>query len=92
MPALIQQIHSLFNGPGRSSDIDLRLRVPVLVPGYIAESEYAIIETNLYETDNDKLVWAASSETLIGDSDKSLIKSFIGIMVNTMVAQGLLGK
>ena len=61
-------------------------------PGYVAENEYAVIETNLYETGNDKLVWAASSETLIGDSDKSLIKSYIGIMVNTMVEQGLLGK
>lgn len=61
-------------------------------PGYIAESEYAVIETNLYETKNDKLVWAASSETVISDSDKSLIKSYIGIMVNTMVEQGLIGK
>lgn len=61
-------------------------------PGYIAESEYAILETNLYETGNDKLVWATSSETLISDSNKSLIKSYIGIMVNTMVEQGLLGK
>ncbi len=61
-------------------------------PGYIAESEYAVIETNLYETKNDKLVWATSSETVISDSDKSLIKSYIGIMVNTMVEQGLLGR
>lgn len=61
-------------------------------PGYITENEYAVIETNLYETGSDKLVWAALSETLIGDSDKSLIKSYIGIMVNTMVEQGLLGK
>lgn len=61
-------------------------------PGYIAESEYAIIETNLYETGNDKLVWATSSETLISDSNKDLIKSYIGIMVNAMVKQGLTGK
>lgn len=61
-------------------------------PGYIAENEYAVIETNLYETRNDKLVWAASSETLISDSDKNLIKSYIGIMVNTMLEQGLLGR
>ena len=61
-------------------------------PGYIAENEYAVIETNLYETKNDKLVWAASSETVMSDSDKSLIKSYIGIMVNTMVEQGLLGR
>ena len=61
-------------------------------PGYITENEYAVIETNLYETTSDKLVWAASSETLIGDSNKDLIKSYIGIMVKTMFEQGLLGK
>ena len=71
----------------------LRLWLPVhYSPGYIAENEYAVIETNLYETRNDQLVWAASSETLISDSDKNLIKSYIGIMVDTLVEQGLLGK
>jgi hypothetical protein len=61
-------------------------------PGYIAENEYAVIETNLYETRNDKLIWAASSETVMSDSDRNLIKSYIGIMVNTMAGHGLLGK
>lgn len=61
-------------------------------PGYVTENEYAIIETNLYETKTDKLVWAASSETLVGDSNKKLIRSYIGVMVNTMAKQGLLSK
>ena len=61
-------------------------------PGYVTESEYAIMETNLYEAGNDKLVWAASSETVLSDSDESLIKSYISIMVDTMVKSGLLGK
>ena len=61
-------------------------------PGYIAEDEYAVIETNLYESRNDKLVWAASSETVMSDSKQSLIKSYIAIMVNTMAGDGLLGK
>lgn len=61
-------------------------------PGYITENEYAIIETNLYEATYDKLVWAASSETLASDSNKKLIKSFIGVMVNTMAKDGLFGK
>ena len=60
-------------------------------PGYIAEDEYAVIETNLYETGHDKLVWAASSETMVSDSNQSMIKSYIGIMVDTMVGSGLLG-
>ncbi len=61
-------------------------------PGYIAEDEYAVIETNLYETRHDKLVWAASSETVMGDSYQNMIKSYIGIMVKAMAGNGLLGK
>jgi len=61
-------------------------------PSYIAEDEYAVIETNLYEALHDKLVWAASSETVMRDSKQKLIKSYIGIMVNNMAKNGLLGK
>lgn len=61
-------------------------------PGYVAEEEYAVIETNLYEALNDKLVWAASSETGLSGQNQERIKTYIGVMVNTMVAQGLLGK
>lgn len=61
-------------------------------PGYIAEDEYAVIETNLYEALHDKLVWAASSETVMNDSKRNLIKSYIGIMVNSMAGNRLLGK
>lgn len=60
-------------------------------PGYITEDEYAVIETNLYEALHDKLVWAASSETVMSDSKQKLIKSYIGIMVNSMARSGLLG-
>jgi hypothetical protein len=61
-------------------------------PGYIAEDEYAIMETNLYEAKNDKLVWAASSETGMLGSDTSLIKGYVGVMVKNMIELGLLGK
>ncbi|HYR05399.1 MAG TPA: hypothetical protein VEP71_01810 [Gallionella sp.] len=61
-------------------------------PGYISEDEYAVIETNLYEALHDKLVWAASSETMMDDSKQKLIKFYIGIMVNNMAGNGLLGK
>jgi hypothetical protein len=61
-------------------------------PGYIAEDEYAVIETNLYEAKNDKLVWAASSETGISDSDLSLIRGYVEIMVKNMIGLGLLGQ
>lgn len=60
-------------------------------PGYIAEDEYAVIETNLYETSDDKLVWAATSETSLNNSIQNMITTYIGIMVNKMGGSGLLG-
>jgi len=60
-------------------------------PGYIAEDEYAVIETNLYEAANNKLIWSATSESGIGGSNQKLIKSYIDTMVKTMAEQGLLG-
>lgn len=61
-------------------------------PGYVAENEYAVIETNLYEAANDRLVWAATSETGLNDTDVNLIRSYIGMMVETMAEYGLLAK
>jgi len=60
-------------------------------PGYMAESEYAIMETNLYDASNDQLVWAASSETGGRGATRESIKSYVGIMLKNMMAQGLLG-
>jgi hypothetical protein len=61
-------------------------------PGYMAEEQYAVIETNLYDTAKDSLIWAATSETEISGADQSLIKEFIGIMAKNMIEQGLLNK
>ncbi len=61
-------------------------------PGYIVEDEYAVMETNLYEAKDDKLVWAASSETGILDSNQNLIQGYVEIMVKNMIGLGLLGK
>lgn len=53
-------------------------------PGYMVEDEYALMETNLYDADNDKLIWTAASETEIMGSDHNQIKSYIRVMVNAM--------
>jgi hypothetical protein len=62
----------------------------VYSPGYIVEDEYALMETNLYDAGTDKLIWSAASETAMMGSDQIQIKSFIGVMVNTMVDRKLL--
>ena len=64
----------------------------IYTPGYTAENEYALIETNMYDAASDKLVWSASSETEMRGSDQKLIKSYIGMLVRTMAEQNLLGK
>lgn len=59
-------------------------------PGYVSEEEYAIAETNLYDVNGDKLLWSAASETAIKGSDQELIKSFIQVMIKTMVEKQIL--
>jgi hypothetical protein len=60
--------------------------------GNIAEDEYAIIESNLYSADNQKLVWTAASETVLGDSNHSLIVTYIDVLVEAMANNKLLAK
>ena len=61
-------------------------------PGYVGEDQYAVIETNLYEAGNEKLVWTATSETLMGDSNRNLIVAYIEVLVKAMSYNKLLGK
>lgn len=61
-------------------------------PGYVAEEEFAVFETNLYDATNDKLAWAASSETGMSGQDQKRIKAYIGVMVKTMAEHRLLGR
>ena len=63
----------------------------IYTPGYVTEDEYALIETNLYTASNDKLIWAATSETGMRGSDMRMIKDYIAVMIKTMAEQGLLG-
>jgi len=62
----------------------------VYTPGYIAEDEYALMETNLYDAGSDKLIWSAESESGIQGSAQNQIISYIGVMVNTMADEKLL--
>jgi len=59
-------------------------------PGYLEETKYALMETNMYDAGNDKLIWSASSETEISSTDQNFIKSYVNFMVKKMVEQKLL--
>jgi len=59
-------------------------------PGYTAEDQYAMVETNLYDAGNDKLIWSASSEVSMQHSTNKLLKSFVDAMVRAMADKELL--
>ena len=47
------------------------------------------METNVYDANDDKLVFSASSETEISGTDQKFIKSYVRVMVENMVRQKL---
>jgi hypothetical protein len=59
-------------------------------PNYVEETKYAVMETNMYDAGNDKLIWSASSETQITGTDQKFIKSYVDVMVKSMTKQKLL--
>lgn len=61
-------------------------------PDRIVEDEYAVIETNLYQADNNKLIWSAVSQTGLGGSNQKLIKPYVDVMIKSMIEQGLLDR
>lgn len=59
-------------------------------PGYTTKYEYALMETNLYDARNDNLIWAATTETGVESLNQTLIKPYIGTVLNIMVEYGVL--
>jgi hypothetical protein len=57
---------------------------------YLKETQYAIMETNLYDAVNDQLAWSASSDTEINGSDRQFIKSYVKAVVKKLSEQNLL--
>lgn len=62
----------------------------IATPGYMIQSEYALMETNLYDAHSEKLIWAAAYETEVSSLDPPRIKSYVTLMVGNMAGQGLL--
>ena len=59
-------------------------------PNNVEETKYAVMETNMYDAGNDKLIWSASSETEITGTDQKFIKSYVKVIVKSMTKQKLL--
>ncbi len=59
-------------------------------PGYMAREEYAYAETNVYDTKDERLIWAARSQTLLYGDSPDLIKAFVTTMTDEMVSDQLI--
>lgn len=62
----------------------------VSTPGYSTKQEFALMETNLYDERSENLLWAATTETGVNNLNQTLIKPYIGSILNIMVDSGLI--
>jgi hypothetical protein len=62
----------------------------VTQPGYYQKYKYVRLETNLYETASEKLVWSGASETLESGGANAMIKGVVDVIVKDWRSQGLL--
>jgi hypothetical protein len=63
-------------------------------PGYVAEDHVFRIETNLYDVQNDKLMWSGLTETTLssGSAPDTEIKPFIDLIAYNMEKKKVLPK
>jgi hypothetical protein len=62
------------------------------VATYSTSYEYALMESNLYDTRTDKLLWAVTTETSVTTLNQKLIKPYVETITNLMAGHGLLKK
>lgn len=56
--------------------------------GYLSKDVVVVLETNIYETTNKKLIWSGVSETVQPDKASDVINSFSVLLVSKLKSQG----
>ena len=56
--------------------------------GYLSQEVVVVLETNIYETTNKKLIWSGVSETVEPDKASDVINSFSNQLVSKLKSQG----
>lgn len=68
----------------------LRVQQRAASGGYTAKYQKVLLESNLYETATEKLLWTAASETFDPKSVNELVKSLSELILNSMKDSGLI--
>ena len=64
----------------------------VYEPGYYTRHKLVKLETNLYDTESERLVWSMQSESMDPNSEKSLIDAKIELVIKKLKAQKLISE
>lgn len=59
-------------------------------PGYYVTDKTYFMETNLYDIDNNKLIWSAQSQTVNPGSIDNFVNTYPKVLVDQLVKDGLL--
>lgn len=59
-------------------------------PGYYVTDKTYFLETNLYSTETDRLIWSAQSVTVNPTSIDAFAKEYPEVLLERMVKDGLL--
>jgi len=60
-------------------------------PGYTVKQQVFTLETNVYETQKEELIYSAITDTVIESSSDDALRSFIGVIVQDLATKGLVG-
>jgi hypothetical protein len=60
------------------------------MPGYTTQQQVVRVETSMYDTSNENLIWSALSETYVESPDTKDITAFISALMKQLESQGML--
>jgi hypothetical protein len=58
-------------------------------PGYTVQQNVLHVETQLYDTNTEQLIWSAMTETLTGGAPESEVKDFVKVIMKSLTEKRL---
>jgi len=58
-------------------------------PGYVTQQNILYVETQLYDTKTEQLIWSVMTQTLVGSSMESEVKDFVKVIMKNLSKSGL---
>ncbi len=62
----------------------------VTQPGYVLDTDYVNLETNVYDAASGKLVWSGLTETALGNQVQEEIEGFIKVIGEALIGAGMI--